>query len=83
MTDTDSECSGVSSWRHWKRCSGVLCDRRMPVKLKGEVYKSVVSATMLYGADTWATTRGQEAPLDVNVAMMLRWMRGMTKRDTI
>ena len=25
-----------AAWRNWKRCSGVLCDKRMPVKLKGE-----------------------------------------------
>ena len=27
-----------AGWRNWKKCSGVLCDRRMPVKLKGKVY---------------------------------------------
>ena len=27
-----------AGWRNWKKCSGVLCDRRMPVKLKGNVY---------------------------------------------
>ena len=26
-----------AGWRNWKKCSGVLCDRRMPVKLKGKV----------------------------------------------
>ena len=26
-----------AAWRNWKRCSGVLCDRWMPVKLKGKV----------------------------------------------
>ena len=50
-----------AAWRNWKRCSGVLCDRRMPVKLKGKVYKTVVRPALLYGAETWATTRGQEA----------------------
>ena len=28
-----------AAWGNWKRCSGVLCDRRMPVKLNGKVYK--------------------------------------------
>ena len=28
-----------AAWRNWKRCSEVLCDKRMPVKLKGNVYK--------------------------------------------
>ena len=32
----------TAAWINWKRCSGVMCDRRMPVKLKGKVYKTVV-----------------------------------------
>ena len=64
--------------RNWKRCSGVLCDRRMPVKLKGTVYKTVVRAAMC-GADTWATTRGQEARLEVNEMRTLRWICGVTR----
>ena len=39
-----------AGWRNWKTCSGVLCDRRMPVKLKGKVYKTVMMPAMLYGA---------------------------------
>ncbi len=38
----------------------------MPVKLKGEVYKTVVTPALLYGAETWATTRGQESRLEAN-----------------
>ena len=71
------------AWRNWKRCSGVLCDKRMPVKLNGKVYKTVVRPSLLYGAETWSTTRGQEARLEVNEMRMLRWMCGMTRRDTI
>ena len=72
-----------AAWRNWKRCSGVLCDRRMPVKLRGKVYKTVVRPALLYGAETWATTRGQEARLEVNEMRMLRWMCGVTRRDKI
>ena len=72
-----------AAWSNWKRYSGVLCDRRMPVKLKGKVYKTVVRPALLYGAETWATTRGQEARLEVNEMRMLRWMCGVTRRDKI
>ena len=47
-----------AAWRNWKRCSGVLCDRRMLVKLNGKVYTTVVRPALLYGADTRATTSG-------------------------
>ena len=28
-------------WKNWKRVSGVLCDRRMNVNIKGKVYRTV------------------------------------------
>ena len=43
----------------------------------------MVSPALLYCAETWATTRGQEARLEVNEMRMLRWMCGMTMRDKI
>ena len=27
-------------WKNWKRVSGVLCDRKMNVKIKGNVYRN-------------------------------------------
>ena len=61
----------------------MLCDRMMPVKLKGKVYKTVVRPDLVYGADTWATTRGQEARLEVNEMRMLRWICRVTRRGKI
>ena len=71
-----------AAWGNWKICNGVLCDRRMPVKLKGKVYKTVIRPAMLYGAETWAPSRGQETRLEVNEMRMLRWMCGVIRRDT-
>ena len=43
----------------------------MSVTLKGK-FTTVVRPTLLYGAETWAITRGQEARLEVNEMRMLR-----------
>jgi len=31
-----------SGWNNWRKVSGVLCDRRVPIRLKGKVHKAVV-----------------------------------------
>ena len=72
-----------AGWINWKTCSGVLCDIRMPVKLKGKVYKTVIRPAMLYGAETWATTKRQEKRIEVTEMRMLRWMCGVTRKDKI
>ena len=41
--------------------SGVICDRRVPARVKGKVYKVAVRPAMLYGLQTVALTKIQEA----------------------
>ena len=38
---------------------------------------------MVYGAETWSTTKSQEKRLDVNEMSMIQWMCGVTKKDGI
>ena len=42
-----------AGWLNWKKCSGVLCDKRMPVKLKGKVYRTVVRPAMWSAVAQW------------------------------
>jgi len=37
-------------WKKWKHASGVLCDKRIPVGLKGKVYHMIVRLAVLYGS---------------------------------
>ena len=63
--------------------TGVLCDKRVNVKAKGKMYKTVVRPAMIYGAETWGSKKAQEKRLDVAEMRMLRWMCGVTKLDKI
>ena len=68
-----------------EECSGILCDMWMPVKTKGKIYQTVVTSetSSPVGAETWATTKQQEARTETNETRVLRWMCGETKKDKI
>ena len=68
-------------WKNWREVSGVLCDRRMPVKLKGKIYKTVVRPAMMYGMEATPIKKVNEKRM--NVTEMLSWMSGVTRRDRI
>jgi hypothetical protein len=40
-----------ASWLKWRQASGVLCDPRVPLKLKGKFYRTAIRSTILYGAE--------------------------------
>ena len=76
-------CIIQSGWKNCKRISGILCDRRISLRVKGKVYKTVVRPSMMYSAETWAVKKAQQKKLDVAEMRMLRWMSGVTKLDRI
>ena len=63
----------------WRRMSGVICDRRVPARVKGKVYRVAVRPAMLYGLETVALTKRQEAEMEVAELKMLRLSLGVTR----
>ena len=63
--------------------SGVVCDRRVQARVKGKVYKVAVRPAMLYGLETVALTKRQEAEMEVAELIMLRFSLGVTIMDNI
>ena len=55
--DTEITHRIKAGWKNWKKMSGVLCNKRIGIKLKGKVHKTVVKPAMMYGAETWAIKR--------------------------
>ena len=47
--DLDAEMTHriQSGWKNWKRVSGILCNRRISLRVKGKVYKNIVRPAML------------------------------------
>ena len=62
-----------TGWNGWRRVSGVICDRRLPARVKGKVYSSVVRPAMVYGLETVAVTKKQVKEMEVAEMKMLRF----------
>jgi hypothetical protein len=70
-------------WLKWRQASDVLCNLRVPLKLKGKFYRTAIRPAMLYGAECWPTKRRHVQQLRVAEMRMLRWICGHTRRDRV
>ena len=67
----------------WRKAFGVLCDTKIPFRLKGRVYRMVIRPILLYGAERWSIKKIQVQRLMVAEMRMIRWMCGYTRLDRI
>ena len=72
-----------AGWNGWRKVSEVICDRRLPTRVQGKVYSSVVRPAMVYGLETVAVTKKQVKEIKVAEMKMLRFARGVTRKDKI
>ena len=72
-----------AGWNGWRKVSGVICDRRLPARVQGKVYSSVVRPAMVYGLETVAVTKKQVKEMEVAEMKRLRFVMGVTRKDKI
>ena len=61
----------------------MLCDKRVPLGLKGKVYRMVVRPAVLYGSECWPLRKTQVQRLMVAEMRMIQWMCGYSRIDRI
>ena len=66
-----------------RKVSGVICDRRLPARIKGKVYSSVVRPAMVYELETVGVTKKQVKEMEVAEMKILRFAMGLTRKDKI
>ena len=69
-----------AEWNESKKVSRIICDRRLPARVNGKVYSSVVRPAMVYGLETVAVTKKQVEEMEVAKMKMLRFAMGETKK---
>ena len=68
---------------NWRFASGVICDKKVPLKLNGKFHKTVIRPAILYGTEAASMKKTEEKKMDVAEMRMLRWMSGVTREDRI
>ena len=71
------------AWSRWRGLSGVIYDKKVPVKLKSKQYKTVVRPAMVYGSECWVLRKQEEQRLHTTEMKMLMWSQGNTRKDSI
>ena len=72
-----------AGWNGWRKVSGVICDRRLPARVKGKVYSSVMRPAMVYGLEAVAVTKKQVEEMEVAEMKILRFAIGVTRKNKI
>ena len=62
--DEDVRHKILAGWLKWRQASGVLCDRRVPQKLKGKFYRTAIRPAMLYGAECYGGFAGTQGMIE-------------------
>lgn len=69
------------SGNEWRKVSGVISERKMLMRLKSQVHKTMIRPVSLYGTETWATKEQQVKKL-MAVEMRCLWeISEVTRRD--
>ena len=73
----------ASAWKKWKEIAGMLVNRRIPLRGRVKIYCACVRPVMLYGAETWSTTKEIEKMIKQNDCRMLRYMGHVKWEDGV
>ena len=72
-----------AGWNGWRKVLEVICDRRLPARVKKKVYSLVVRPATMCGLETVAVTKKQVEEMEVAEMKMLRFAMEVTRKDKI
>ncbi|EYC17540.1 hypothetical protein Y032_0030g2121 [Ancylostoma ceylanicum] len=71
-TLVEGEYRANAAWNKWWQVTGVMRNRKIPLKLKSKICRTVVRSVTLYEAEYWPTTLKHEQALHAMEMRMLR-----------
>ena len=81
--DRDVDLSVRAAWSSWRKWTGVLYDRMIPLMLKANVYEAIIRPSLTYGSECWAMKVTNKRKIATTEMTMLRGIHGVSKRDHV
>ena len=69
------------AWNILREVTGVICVKKVPVKLKPKIYKTVIKPTMTCVAECWTMEKKDDMLMNKTEMRILRWIQGVSLRD--
>ena len=54
-----------AGWLKWRSATGVLCDKKFPIRLKGKFYRVAIRPALLYGIECWSVKKIHEQKMEM------------------
>ena len=79
--DRDVDLRVRAAWSSWRKLTGVLYDRKIPLRLKAKVYEAIIRPALTYGSECWAMKVTNKRKIATTEMRMLRGILGVSRRD--
>ena len=79
--DRDVDLRVRAAWSSWRKLTGVLYDRKIPLRLKAKVYEAIIRPALTYGSECWAMKVTNKRKIATTEIRMLRGILGVSRRE--
>ena len=79
--DKDVDLCVQAAWSSWRKLTGVLYDRKIPLRLKAKVYEAIIRPALTYGCECWAMKVTNKRKIATTEMRMLRGILGVSRRE--
>ena len=79
--DRDVDLRVQAAWSSWRKLTGVLYDRKIPLRLKAKIYETIIRPALTYGSECWAMKVTNKRKIATTEMSMLRGILRVSRRD--
>ena len=79
--DKDVDLRVQAAWSSWRKLTGVLYDRKTPLRLKAKVYEAIIRPALTYGSECWAMKVTNKRKIATTEMRILRGILGVSRRE--